>query len=125
MRTRRESVRRLAGLLLTLAIALGAAPAGAHAIVTGSSLERQPVRAHVATTVLLSFNSGIEVGLSRVDLVRKGDRQQPLPIGAGKRPGELRVSLPPLDPGDYALKFRIFAADGHFTEDVLRFRVAE
>ena len=116
---------RLVCLLLTALLALASGSAAAHAVVTGSSLKEQPVKAGAPTKVILSFNSGIEVGLSRVFLVSQGDVHAPLPIAAGKKPGQLLVDLPPLKPGEYALKCRVFAADGHLTEEILRFRVAE
>lgn len=97
----------------------------AHAIVTGHSLQQQPIKARIATLVLLQFNSAVEIRLSRVLLVSKGDALTRLAIRAGKKAGELMVSVPALDGGDYALKYRVFAADGHLTEDVLRFRVTE
>jgi hypothetical protein len=31
--------------------------------------------------------------------------------------------LPALTPGEYAIKYKIFAADGHLTESVIRFDV--
>ena len=49
----------------------------------------------------------------------------PLPIAAGRKTGQLTVELPPLKPGEYALKCRVFAADGHLTEEILRFSVTE
>jgi methionine-rich copper-binding protein CopC len=118
-------MKRLSALLLAALLALASPYAAAHAVVTGSSLEKRPVKAGAATKVLLSFNSGIDVGLSRVFLVSRGDVHAPLPIAAGKKPGQLVVDLPPLAPGEYALKCRVFAADGHLTEEILRFRVTE
>jgi len=97
----------------------------AHAVVIGSSLQTQPIRAGAATQVVVQFNSSIEVGLSRVFLVSKGDVQRPLTIRAGKKRGELLVEVPALTLGEYALRYRVFAADGHLTEDLLRFRVEE
>ncbi len=99
-------------------------PAGAHAIVTGSSLVEHPIKAGEATHVLLRFNSAVELGLSRVFLVSRGDKYQQVKIERGPKPGELLVEVPALEPGDYALKYRILAADGHVTEDVLRFHVS-
>lgn len=120
-----NSMQRCVGLLLAAILSLAVGQAAAHAIVTGSSLKEQPVKAGVPTKVLLSFNSAVEVGLSRVFVVSKGDVHTPVPIAAGKKPGELRVDVPALAHGEYALKCRIFAADGHLTEEIIRFRVAE
>ena len=117
--------KQIAVLVLTAALTLGAGTAAAHAVVIGSSLQTQPVRAGTATQVVVQFNSSIEVGLSRVFLVGKGDGQRPLTIAAGKKRGQLLAEVPALAQGEYALRYRVFAADGHLTEDLIRFRVGE
>ncbi len=116
---------RFVCLVAAVLFAFASAPASAHAIVTGSSLKDRPVKAGAPTKVLLDFNSGIEVALSRVFLVSQGDVHAPVPIAAGRKPGQLVIDLPPLKPGEYALNCRVFAADGHLTEEILRVRVAE
>jgi methionine-rich copper-binding protein CopC len=97
----------------------------AHAVVTESSLTKNPIQPNHATTVVLFFNSNVELPLSRVFLVSKGDVHHPVQIEKGKKQGEVRIQVPALDPGDYALKYKVFAADGHFTENVIRFHVSE
>lgn len=97
--------------------------AWSHAVVTESSLTGHPVKPNHPTKVVLFFNSGVELALSRVFLVSKGDVFHPVNIANGKKAGEMLVDIPPLEPGDYALKYKVFAADGHFTENVIRFRV--
>jgi methionine-rich copper-binding protein CopC len=109
-----------AGLFLT-----AANPAHAHAVVTENSLASEPVKPHHATTVVLMFNANVELKLSRVFLVSAGDVYHPVEIKRGKKPGELHVLLPALEPGDYAIKYKVFAADGHLTENAIRFHVAE
>ncbi|MGI2325823.1 MULTISPECIES: copper resistance CopC family protein [unclassified Methylococcus] len=111
----------LRGIALSL-LALSS-EAWSHAVVTESSLTKEPVEPHHATKVVLFFNSGVELALSRVFLVSKGDVFHPVHIAKGKKAGEMLVDIPPLEPGDYALKYKVFAADGHFTENVIRFRV--
>ncbi len=96
----------------------------AHAVVTESSLTHAPVKAHHATTVVLLFNSNVELKLSRVFLVSKGDVFHPAEISRGNKPGELLIQLPALEPGAYAIKYKVFAADGHLTENNIRFHVA-
>ncbi|MEY4194406.1 MAG: hypothetical protein RLZZ226_774 [Pseudomonadota bacterium] len=98
-------------------------PLMAHAVVTESSLTREPIKAHRETTVLLAFNSNVELSLSRVFLVSSGDVHQPARVDKGSKPGQIRIHLPALEPGDYALKYKVFAADGHLTESVIRFAV--
>jgi methionine-rich copper-binding protein CopC len=100
-------------------------PALAHAVVTESSLQAHPVKPGHATTVLLQFNAGVELSLSRIFLVSKGAVYQPIAARAGKKPGEVLVPLPALSEGEYAIKYKIFAADGHLTESVIRFTVKE
>lgn len=110
--------------LLSLAL-LGVSPwAFAHAVVTASSLASEPVKAHHATRVTLQFNSNVELSLSKVFWVSTGDVYHPAEIARGKKPGELWVQIPALEPGEYAVKYKVFAADGHLTEATIRFHVA-
>lgn len=96
----------------------------AHAVVTDYSLKIKPITAQHADTVELVFNSKIELGLSQVFLVKKGDIHEALSITNGPRQGQMLIAIPALAPGDYAIKFKVFAADGHLTEDVIHFSVA-
>lgn len=115
----------LASLAVCAALAASAGDALAHAVVTESSLKQNPIKINHATKVVLYFNSNVELALSKVFLVSKGDKFQSVEISKGKKPGEMIISVPALTEGDYALKYKVFAADGHLTEDVIRFRVAE
>lgn len=110
--------------VLSLAL-LYANGAFAHAVVTDYSLKMQPIHARQADKVVMTFNSQVEIGLSQVFLVSKGDKHEMLNIAAGDKQGQLIVNVPALEPGDYAIKFKVFAADGHLTEDVIHFSVAQ
>ncbi|MEY2700562.1 MAG: hypothetical protein RIQ52_1317 [Pseudomonadota bacterium] len=112
----------LSAVIISLAL-LAPLAAHAHAVVTEHSLKTHPVQPHHATEVQLMFNSGVELALSRVFLVSKGDVYLPVDMSKGKKQGEVIIHLPPLEPGDYAIKYKVFAADGHFTENALRFSV--
>ena len=114
----------LQGICLTLLL-VSSGPLFAHAVVTESSLRAHPVQPQTKTSVLLTFNSGIELALSQVFLVSKGDVHQPVTVKQGRKPGQIIVELPSLDPGEYALRYKVFAADGHLTEDVIHFSVSE
>lgn len=110
--------------LILLSLALGQAnTVVAHAVVTDYSLKINPIQANRQDKVELTFNSQIELGLSQVFLVRKGDKHELLHVVNGSQQGRIIVALPPLEPGDYALRFKVFAADGHLTEDVIHFTV--
>lgn len=122
MHRHRISHRLLLLLALGLALALPQA-ASAHAVVTAHSLQEQPIQVGQPTVVKLFFNSTIEFALSKVQLLSGDDAHQTVPIKSGKKRGELNIHLPGLEAGNYALRYKVFAADGHLTEDVLRFRV--
>jgi copper resistance protein C len=95
----------------------------AHAVVTNHTLKIEAVRANEAKQIELTFNSKVEIGLSEIFLVSKGDKHTPLKMSKGLKQGDVAVSLPALTQGEYALRYRIFASDGHLTEDVIRFSV--
>lgn len=97
----------------------------AHAVVMDYSLKIAPIQPHQKAQVALSFNSKIEVGLSQVFLVRAGDEHESLEVLKGDLPGQLLVNLPPLKPGDYAIRLKVLASDGHLTEDIIRFVVSK
>ena len=95
----------------------------AHAVVTNHSLKIEQPKANQAKKVELTFNSKIELGLSQVYLVSKGDKHTLLDISKGAKQGNVVVDVPPLSLGEYALRYKIFAADGHLTEDLIHFSV--
>lgn len=114
----------LHGLLLAFFL-MNSGAGHAHAVVKQSSLQNGTLSAGVATKVELFFNSGIELALSQIFLVSKGDKHQRLEAVLGDKPGQVVISIPPLGPGDYALRYKIFAADGHLTEDIIYFKVSQ
>ncbi len=95
----------------------------AHAVVTEHSLKIEQPKANQAKKVELTFNSKVELGLSQVYLVSKGDKNTLLQLSSGTKQGSVLVDVPPLSTGEYALLYKIFAADGHITEDVIHFSV--
>lgn len=115
-------MKRLIALLMILMMTHGS-HALAHAVVTHNSLKLKPVPVNQASEVELSFNSKVELDLSEVFLVSAGDVMQSIVAQPGDKPGKVILSLPALVPGEYAIKLRIFAADGHLSEDLLRFFV--
>ncbi|WP_051906404.1 copper resistance CopC family protein [Methylomarinum vadi] len=95
----------------------------AHAVVTHSSLSVDKIAPNKATQVSLTFNSKVELDLSQIFLVSAGDKMQLVNASHSNHPGTVLIDLPPLVPGEYALKLSIFAADGHLSEDIVRFHV--
>ena len=110
--------------LIGAAAALVSTHGHAHAIVLKTSLSDHPIRQGAADSITLHFNSRIEVKLSRAMLLSRDQPERPLELVAGTAPGNVLVQLPPLAPGNYALRYRVLAADGHVTEDTIRFSVA-
>ncbi|GAB4352675.1 MAG: hypothetical protein Kow0060_02660 [Methylohalobius crimeensis] len=78
---------------------------------------------HQTTQVSLIFNSEIETSLSSIKLVGTENLKHPLSMEHGKNRGEIVIQLPPLAPGDYAIQYKVFATDGHLTEDVVKFHI--
>ncbi|MEQ1530670.1 MAG: copper resistance CopC family protein [Methylococcales bacterium] len=112
-------------LIILLTLSCWQTPAVlAHAVVTKYSLKVTPIHAHQEDKVEIFFNSKIELGLSQIFLVRKGDKHELLQVDNGSKQGQIIVHIPALDAGDYALRFKVFAADGHLTEDVIHFSVS-
>lgn len=95
----------------------------AHAVVTDHTLKIEQPKVNEAKKVELTFNSKIELGLSQVYLVSKGDKHTLLNISEGIKQGNVVVEIPALAPGEYALRYKIFAADGHLTEDFIHFSI--
>lgn len=111
-------------ILLAALLSISGASFG-HAVVTHNSLKLKPVPVNQASQVELSFNSKVELDLSEVFLVSAGDVMTPIQASPGSKPGQVMLDLPALAPGEYAIKLKIFAADGHLSEDLLRFFVKE
>jgi methionine-rich copper-binding protein CopC len=118
-------MKQLAQLILLLLFLSQTALVSAHAVVTDYSLKISPIHANRKDKVELSFNSQIELSLSQIFLVRKGDKHELLQAESGNKQGQIIIHIPPLEPGDYALRFKVFAADGHLTEDVIHFSVSQ
>jgi copper resistance protein C len=117
-------MRLLQRTLLILTLATSNLAFG-HAVVTHNSLKLKPVPVNQASQVELSFNSKVELDLSEVFLVSAGDKMTTITASPGGKAGQVILDLPALAPGEYAIKLKIFAADGHLSEDLLRFFVKE
>jgi hypothetical protein len=92
--------------------------------VTKTTLQGAPVRPDTPTKVVITFNSTIERQFTKVVLVDAAGTETPLDVAVESAPGEVGVSLPALGAGQYGLRYRVLATDGHVTESMIRFRVA-
>jgi methionine-rich copper-binding protein CopC len=105
-----------------------AAPVYAHAVLMGSSPKDKAVLAAPPQKVVLRFNARIEKQVSQVTLLDGKGRTVSLPPAphgytAGP-PDQLIIPMPSLKPGNYRLKYRIMATDGHVTPGLIRFTVS-
>jgi methionine-rich copper-binding protein CopC len=118
-------VRTPAWLLGSVLAGLIPAAAYAHAIVLESSPRPGAVLARPPAQITLRFNSKIEKRFTRLTLAT--GNQPPAPVTAARdepaAPDRLVIPIHSLAPGDYTLRYRVLAVDGHITEGVLRFTV--
>lgn len=112
-------------LLIAAVMATGPASTHAHAVLVKSSLRDRVVAPQTAEIAVARFNVNIETEFTKVLLVNAKGEKRPLDRVPGSPRGEVRAKLPPLAPGVYELRYKVLAADGHFTEEVVRFRVSE
>jgi methionine-rich copper-binding protein CopC len=101
--------------------------ASAHALVVESNPRDGALLKQAPDRIRLRFNVKIEKALTRIRLT-KGDKQLvKLPASDFSRsaPEKLEVLLPPLQPGDYLLRYSVLAVDGHDTQGILRFSITK
>lgn len=118
-------VRTPAWFLGSVLAGLIPAAAYAHAIVLESSPRPGAVLARPPAQITLRFNSKIEKRFTRLTLAT--GNQPPAPVTAASdepaAPDRLVIPIRSLAPGDYTLRYRVLAVDGHITEGTLRFTV--
>jgi len=97
----------------------------AHAIVVDSNPREGAVLKRAPDRIQLRFNVKIEKALTRVTLTKGNKQAIALPQADFNQgaPERLEVPLPPLEPGNYMLRYSVLAADGHATQGVLRFSI--
>jgi methionine-rich copper-binding protein CopC len=101
--------------------------ATAHALVLESNPAQGATLTAPPTHVFLRFNSKLEKRLSHVSLAPEKGKPVALPISVNGQDQPDRIDLPlaPLAPGAYVVRYKVLAVDGHITEGILRFSVAE
>ncbi len=125
-----EGMRELKLLAMAAALLLcltNYSAASAHALVVESNPRDGALLKQAPDRIRLRFNVKIEKALTRIRLT-KGDKQLvKLPASDFSRsaPEKLEVLLPPLQPGDYLLRYSVLAVDGHDTQGILRFSITK
>src|SRR5262245_8439162 len=122
-----QRVIRIVALLLAAALAPPLAPreAGAHAALVTASPARRATLAESPPRVELTFSERLEPAYARLSVEDAGGARVDLG-DAALAPGDdrrLRVSLRPLGPGAYTVRFRVLSVDGHVVEASFPFSV--
>lgn len=118
-------VRTPAWFLGSVLAGLIPAAAYAHAIVLESSPRPGAVLARPPAQITLRFNSKIEKRFTRLTLATGNQPPAPVTAASDEPAAADRLVIPirSLAPGDYTLRYRVLAVDGHITEGALRFTV--
>ncbi len=126
-RRARPLAAALAGALLVLVVVASTpAPAGAHALLTGSTPADGASVEEAPEEVLLTFNEALDPALSTVQVLASsgeptgGSGAEPVP----GQPAQLRVPLGDLAEGVYTATWRVTSpSDGHTTVGAVAFGV--
>jgi hypothetical protein len=113
--------RWIVGILM----ALMTTAAHAHAVLVESSVKDRLLPPQTEVVAVARFNAKLETNLTKVLLRNAKGEEQTLETLPGSPRGEVKVKLPALVPGTYLLEYKVLAADGHFTAEVIKFRVTK
>jgi methionine-rich copper-binding protein CopC len=118
-------VRRWVIALMTPLALFVANACFAHAVVVDSAPKNGQTLHTPPQQIELRFNVRIEQSFARASL--RSAIGEPLVLKPARSPdaqsARLVIPLPALGSGEYELRYKVLATDGHATEGVLRFRV--
>jgi methionine-rich copper-binding protein CopC len=117
-------LRGLAAVLIVGGVAMGSAPAGAHAIIVAAKPTVDATVTGPRLAVELRFNSRIDAARSQLSLVRPDGSTLPLTLAPGAPPDVLSAEAQGLAPGRYRLRWQVLGLDGHITRGDIPFAVA-
>lgn len=112
---------------LVLWVATAPAPADGHAALVAASPMRRAALTEPPPYVELAFSERLEAAYVRLSVVDPTGLRVDLG-DAAVTPDDarrLRVSLPPLRPGLYTVRFRVLSVDGHVVESSFPFTVRD
>lgn len=116
-------MRFLTACLITLALL--PASALSHAVLVKAVPAQRAALTEPPSRVELWFNERLEPAYSRASVTNEAGAQIDLRDAtvAKDDPKRLSLSLPPLGPGRYTVRFRVLSVDGHVVESNLTFTV--
>jgi methionine-rich copper-binding protein CopC len=108
-----------------LAMLVAPVLACAHAFVVDSVPRNGAALSAAPRQIELRFNVRVEQALTRAALVSHKGAPVPLTIlpASESRSERVLIAVPSLGAGDYEVRYRVLATDGHATQGVLQFRV--
>lgn len=117
------SARGLALALVTCALTVG--DAAAHAVLQRSEPRVESKLKRAPDEARLYFSERLEPAYSAVRILNDRDVQVDRRDSRVDRanPALLRVTLPPLPPGMYTVRWRVLSIDGDVTEGAFTFRI--
>ncbi len=123
-RARARILTRAAWLPALAALALPAA-AGAHAVLVSSLPALRAAVTRAPGRVELTFSERLEPAYATVSVWNAAGARVDLGDGgvAASDPRRLTVSLPPLPPGRYRVRYRVLSVDGHVAASEFPFTV--
>jgi methionine-rich copper-binding protein CopC len=112
---------------------LGTSSALAHAQLIKAVPADKAELKQVPAKVELWFNELLEEGFNSIEVIRAADLSNKSPVNLAKGkpkvdPADathLEVELPALEPGEYAIEYRVLSRDGHTAPGRVMFRVIE
>lgn len=118
---------RSAGIVFIALTALAPAAAGAHAALVASAPARRATLADPPARVELTFSERLEPAYARLTVEDAGGARVDRGDAAVARDDARRlgVTLGPLGPGTYRVRYRVLSVDGHVVEASFPFTVRE
>jgi methionine-rich copper-binding protein CopC len=110
-----------AALLVLAAAVLDPSLAHAHAFLVHASPRVGSTVHDSPDAVVLVFTEPVEPNFSRVDLFDAHDQRIETGPAEQSKDDQLRVSLPPLPPGEYTVRWKVTSVDTHQTEGQFAF----
>jgi copper resistance protein C len=114
------------GLAFATIAALYANAAVAHAVLVTSTPANGSILSQPPREIRLSFNEGVEARFSSVTLARVDGKkvQTGGPSSDAQKRSDLVVSLPPLQPGKYQVRWKATSADSHRIQGSFGFEIS-